>query len=154
LTNLTFYHCQNITVQDCRIHSLILNRCQRIIVKCNSIMKIQTLFSRANIFEENEICRTVNSNYENRIYDVFSFFSIIFGFFLLFFSIRTLINLNFQWISVFLLVVGILIIGSVSYFLRITFQTRKLIPNEFHNNTSISRLRQIFFENNRTEIKT
>ena len=154
LTNLILYHCQNILVQECRIHSLILNKCQQITVKCNSIMKIQTPFSRANIFEENDIYRTVNYNYENRLFDVFSFFSLIFGILLLFFTIRELFIQNFQWISVFLIIAGVLIIGSVSYFLILNFQTRKLSPNEFHNNTSISRLRQIFFQNYSTQINS
>lgn len=147
LPNLTLYRCRNITVEDCRINKLVLNRCQHVIIKQNSIMKVETCFSRANTFERNEIRRIANSNYENRYYDIFSCFSIAFGFFLLFFAIKEFVNLNFHWMQVYFLIFGSLIIVAISHFLKITIQIRKLIPNEFHNNTTISRLRQIFDQN-------
>jgi len=144
LTSLTLYRCSNITIENCKIHNLVLNRSQHNTVRNNSIMIVEYLFSRANKFKENGIRRVKNSNYETKHFDVFSYLSIIFGLLLVLSALRDMIAQNVQWISLFVLIMGILITFSIGHFLYVRFQIRKLLPNEFHNNSSISRLKQIF----------
>lgn len=152
LTTLTLYRCKNIIVEDCRIHDLVLNRCQHVTAKNNSIMKVETVFSRANAFEGNEIRCIKNRNYEDSHFEVFFYFSIVFGLGLLFSAVINLVNLNLHWLTIYFLVMGSMIIGSVSNILKINFQIRKLNPNEFHDNTSISQLRQVFYHNYQQQV--
>ncbi len=145
LTSLTLYRCRNITLTECKIHKLILNRCDNNVIQNNSIINLETLFSKANDIEENRISRVKNSNYEGLFFKVFSYFAVIFGFLLVLFSIRDLITLNIDWMSVYFFIVGLVVVVSVSSIIHINFQTKKLLPNEFHNNSSISHLKQIFY---------
>lgn len=146
LSNLNLYRCQNITIENCRIDNLVFNRCKHIVVRNSSIMKIENVLSRANVFKNIDVLRVKNNTLESRYFDPFSYMAIIIGFIFSYFAIRELIYLNFHWLTLFFLFTGPSTIIIISFFLKTNFEIRKLKPNEFHNNTPISHINQVFIQ--------
>ncbi|MHA2282921.1 MAG: hypothetical protein ACXAC5_18925 [Promethearchaeota archaeon] len=144
LTSITLYHCSNILIEDCKVNTLILNRSQNNIVRKSSIIRIESFLSRANIFENNHIYDISNHRFEKMGYRIFLCFTLVLSGLMIYTGIRGLIIQEIHWVTFYLLIMGILVTSAVSYYFILYFNIRKLDPNIFQENSSLTGLNQLF----------
>ena len=146
LTSITLYRCKHISIEDCKINTLLLNRCQSNTVKNSSIIRIEFFLSKANNLENNDISSVSDHKFEKMGYRIFLFFTLIFSSLMVYSGIRGLVIQELHWVTFYLLILGILVTSAISYYFILNFKIRKLKPNLFQDNFSLTRLNQMFFK--------
>ncbi len=144
LTSLTLYRCKHISIEDCKVNILFLNRCQENTVKNSSIIRIESFLSKANNFENNNFFKISSNKLENMGYRIFLGFTLIFSSLMVYSGIKGLVNQEVHLVSFYLLILGILVVSGISYYLILDFKTRKLKPDVFKDNFSMTYLSQLF----------
>lgn len=144
LTSLTLYRCKHISIEECKVNILVLKRCQENTVKNSSIIRIESFLSRANNFENNHIFNVLSHRLEKIGYKILLFFALFFSCLMVYSGIRRLVNQEAHLISFYLLILGTLVISALSYYLILEFKMRKLKPNVFKDNFSMTCLSQLF----------
>ncbi len=144
LTSLNLFRCKHLSIEDCKINNLNLNRCQENTIRNNSIIRIESFLSRSNNFENNEIFNVLNHRFERLGFRLFLVFTLIFSSLMIYSGIRGIANRETNWVTFYLLILGITVTSAISYFLILHFKMRKLQPNLFKENFSMTRLNQLF----------
>jgi len=139
ISRLSILDSQNVVIEDCFVGKLEMARCRNLTFRNNSIITAQQLLCRSCFFENNSVLQKqytkfINNTYERRSFVAIWIFLVV-GVFYTHIGVGSLIELHVNFVSITMLLSGILLSIAMLYMLTLRYQADKSHPNKYLNFT-------------------
>jgi len=128
---------QNVVIEDCFVGDLEMARCRNLTFRNNSIITSQQLLCRSCFFENNSVlqkqyAKFINNTDERRAY-IGIWILLLVGVFYTHIGVGSLIAVYVNFVSIIMLLSGVLLSIAMIYELALRYQANKIPPNEYLN---------------------
>ena len=135
LVKLNLYYCQNITIENCKIHTLKMECCKNIYIKNSSFRKVKLFLSRALKFENNEILddwyNRLSTNFYEKRDSIYIYSVLLVGIICMALWINLLITSNFSLLMIVVTILVFISLSGILYFVKLKLNMKNLLPNEY-----------------------
>jgi len=137
ISSLLIINSQNIVIENCFIGDLEMVRCRNLTFRNNSIITAQQLLCRSCFFENNSVLQKQYAKFINNTYERRSFVGIwillLVGMLYTHIGVSSLIAVYVNFISIIMLLSGILLSIAMIYMLTLRYHANKIPQNKYLN---------------------
>ncbi|GAH53675.1 unnamed protein product [marine sediment metagenome] len=139
ISKLLILGSQNVVIENCFVGDLDMARCRNLTFRNNSIITAQQLLCRSCFFENNSVLQKQYTKFINNTYERRSFVGIwillVVGMLYSHIGVSSLIELLVNFVSITMLLSGILLSIAMIYLLTLRYQANKIPQNKYINFT-------------------
>lgn len=137
ISSLLILNSQNIVIENCFVGNLEMVRCRNLTFRNNSIITAQQSLCRSCFFENNSVLQKqytkfINNMYERRLFVGIWFFLVV-GVLYTHIGVSSLVALYVNFVSITMLLSGILLSIAMIYEFTLRYQANKIPPNKYLN---------------------
>ncbi|MBA7589985.1 hypothetical protein ES708_32084 [subsurface metagenome] len=137
IARLLILDSQNIVIENCFVGNLEMARCRNLTFRNNSIITAQQLLCRSCFFENNSVLQKQYTKFINNTDERRSFVGIwillVVGVFYAHIGVSSLIVGYVNFVSIIMLLSGVLLSIAMIYELTLRYQANKIPPNKYLN---------------------
>lgn len=137
IARLLILDSQNIVIENCFVGNLEMARCRNLTFRNNSIITAQQLLCRSCFFENNSVLQKQYTKFINNTDERRSFVGIwillVVGVFYAHIGVSSLIVVYVNFVSIIMLLSGVLLSIAMIYELTLRYQANKIPPNKYLN---------------------
>ncbi len=137
ISRLLIINSQHIVIENCFIGDLEMVRCRNLTFSNNSIITAQQLLCRSCFFENNSVLQKQYTKFINNTYERRSFVGIwillVVGMLYTHIGVSSLIAVYINFVSIIMLLSGILLSIAMIYMLTLRYQANKVPQNKYLN---------------------
>ena len=137
ISRLLIYNSENIVIEDCFIGKLEMAKSRKLTFRNNSIIIAQQLLCRHCFFENNNVlqkqyAKFINNTYERRSFIAIWIFLVV-GVLYSHIGVSSLIEVYVNFVSIIMLLSGVLLSITMIYMLTLRYQANKIPPSKYLN---------------------
>ena len=137
ISRLLIFNSENVVIEDCFIGNLEMAKCRNLTFRNNSIITAQQLLCRSCFFENNSVLQKQHAKFINNTYERRSFVAIwiflVVSMLYTHIGVSSLIELHINFVSIIMLLAGVLLSIAMIYMLTLRYQANKRPQNKYLN---------------------